>query len=355
MNSSKSGPSFKGFAARPRKPMTVSQDDLVSTRFLDPENAYGWVVEPKVERFDIEAWVRQNRERLEQKLLKHGAVLLSGCGVDSVDRFQRLTELVTPDLLDYLERAAPRNEVGAKVFTSTEYPADQVIPMHHEMSYSHNWPVKLWFYCAQAAKEGGCTPLTNDRQVLEAIDPDIREEFVAKKIMYVRNFGEGVDMPWQVAFQTEDRAEVEAYCAKARMTCEWREGDRLRTRAVRQVLATHPKTGDTVWFNHAHLFHISNMGEKVRAALLEEFALDELPRNAFFGDGTPIETEKLDHIREVYQRLSLRFPWKTGDVLLVDNFLSSHGRDPFVGPRKVLVTMAELYTSDVDGATTATA
>src|SRR5262249_51434849 len=113
---------------------------------------------------------------------------------------------------------------------------------------------------------------------------------------------------------------------------------------VRQVTATHPRTGETVWFNHAHMFHVSNLDPAVRAALLAEFDDDELPRNAFYGDGSPIEDEVLAAIRETYREAAGAFPWERGDVLLLDNFLVSHGRQPFRGPRRIVVAMAELYT-----------
>ena len=50
-------------------------------------------------------------------------------------------------------------------------------------------------------------------------------------------------------------------------------------------------------------------------------------------------------LRRLVRHAAIRFPWRKGDILLVDNFLVSHGRDPFKGPRRILVSMAELYTN----------
>ncbi|HKG15724.1 MAG TPA: TauD/TfdA family dioxygenase, partial [Pyrinomonadaceae bacterium] len=231
------------------------------------------------------------------------------------------------------------------VYTSTEFPADQHIPLHHEMSYSHNWPTKIWFHCAQPPALGGETPIADDRKVYRLLDPAVVETFKRKKVMYTRNYGEGVDLTWQEAFQTTSRAEVEAYCRGARTEFEWRDGDRLRTRQVRQAVAVHPALGVELWFNHAHMFHSSNLEPAVRESLRAEFGEEDMPRNAFYGDGSPIEDSVLEEVRGVYRENSVSFTWRRGDVLMLDNFLCSHGRAPFDGPRKILVAMAELYTN----------
>jgi alpha-ketoglutarate-dependent taurine dioxygenase len=298
-----------GFTSGRRKTVSVDQRSLVKSSFLNGGGPFLLVLEPNVEAFNLVSWAAAQRQEIERLLLAHGGILFRGFNVESAQQFREFAGVIAGDLIDYNERAAPRQEVGKSVYTSTEFTADQHIPMHHEMSYSHNWPTKIWFYCAQPAASGGRTPVADDRQVLDRIDPAVRRRFSEKKVMYVRNYGEGVDLTWQEAFQTTDKAVVEEYCRKARMTCEWKDRDRLRTRTVRPSTVVHPRTGDAIWFNHAHMFHVSNLQPAVREALLAEFREDELPRNAFYGDGSPIETSVLDEIRGIYEEVALRFDW----------------------------------------------
>jgi alpha-ketoglutarate-dependent taurine dioxygenase len=333
------------FRAVRRKSVNLTQTSLVRESALAAGQSMPLVIEPTLDSVNLAQWAAGHRDYLEGLLLRHGALLFRGFRVENVERFEQFARAISPELLDYRERAAPRNEVGNKVFTSTEFPADQWIPLHHEMSYSHNWPTKIWFYCVQAAREGGATPIADDRIVFQRLDPKIKETFMRKKVMYTRNYGDGLDIPWQDVFQTSDKAQVEAYCRSARTEVEWKDGNRLRTRQVRQAVATHPKTGDMVWFNHAHMFHHSNLEPSVRESLLEEFGEENLPRNSYYGDGTAIESSVLDEIRGVYREAAVSFPWQEGDIMMLDNFLTMHGREPFVGPRKIVVAMAELYTN----------
>ncbi len=338
-------PVFGKFKVVQPRPLNVSSASLVKTSALREGEELPLVMEPACEGVELSGWLRSRKGEVEEELLRHGAILFRGFGVNSVGGFEEVARAVSPDLLDYTERAAPRHEVGNNIFTSTEYPADQHIPLHHEMSYSHNWPSKIWFFCLKPAAERGATPIANDRKIFARLDPAIKEVFMRKRVMYVRNYGDGLDLTWQDVFQTNDRAKVEEYCRQSHTEFEWKDENRLRTRQVRQAVATHPKTGETVWFNHAHMFHISNLRPEVRESLLSEFKEEDLPRNAYYGDGSRIEASVLDEIRGVYQEAAVIFPWQEGDVLMLDNFLASHGREPFVGPRQILVAMAELYTN----------
>ena len=336
--------SLKGLKRSRRKGIVLSSESMIKTRFLNDGDVMPLVIEPGMENVNLSRWLEGHRQEVEGYLHKHGALLFRGFDVNSIDGFEAVARAMSPDLLDYVERAAPRGEMGNQIFNSTEYPANQWIPLHHEMSYSHNWPTKLFFYCHTEPGERGYTPITNERETIKKIPDRIKDPFLQKGVMYVRNYGEGVDMPWQTVFQTDNKSEVEAQLDQSKTEYQW-FGERLRTRARRQVVAEHPVTGDRVWFNHAHMFHISNMPDAVRKALLEEFSEEQLPRNSFYGDGSRIEDESAEFIRNLYRDTAITFPWKKGDVLLLDNFLTAHGRTPYSGPRQICVAMAELYTN----------
>jgi hypothetical protein len=96
-----------------------------------------------------------------------------------------------------------------------------------------------------------------------------------------------------------------------------------------------------VWFNQAHLFHVSSLGTDVRSSL-QSGAQGNEPRNACFGDGTEIDEAALSHIRAVYEKELVTFPWQRGDVLILDNMLTAHGRKPYRGPRQIVVGMGRL-------------
>jgi alpha-ketoglutarate-dependent taurine dioxygenase len=329
------------------KPRTVSvsQAELVRAEQLEQGGPLPLVFKPNFPNLDLAEWAKSQRQLIQSRLTEHGAILFRDFNINSVEKFRRFTQSVSPTLLKYKERSTPRTEVGGEIYTATEYPADQQIPLHNENAYSFEWPLKLWFVCLQPAQQGGETPIADSRRVTRLLDPKIKERFVQKKVMYVRNYGEGIDLSWQTAFQTADEAAVEEYCRRAFIDFEWREGGRLRTRQVRPATALHPLTGETIWFNQAHLFHTSSLEPSLREALLAVVREEDLPRNAFYGDGSPIETSILDEIRGVYQDAAVTFPWREGDVLMLDNMLTAHGRTSFKGPRKVLVAMAETLST----------
>lgn len=339
-------PGIGKIGAARRQSVKVEQKNLVEEKTLGPDNSLPLVIQPNVEALNFLTWARNNKDLIDDRLLKHGGILFRGFQIGEVAEFEEFVVTTAGTPLEYRERSSPRHQVSGNIYTSTDYPPDQPIFPHNENSYQAAFPTRIVFFCVTAPEKGGETPIANCRNIYQRVKPEVREKFTQKKCMYVRNFGSGFGLEWQTVFQTEDKAEVEAYCQKVGIQTEWVEGDRLRTRMVRPAVLKHPQTGEMSWFNHATFFHVSTLPEKIREALLAEFDEEELPSNTYYGDGTPIELETLEHLREMYKAETVAFPWQKGDILLLDNLATAHGRNPYEGPRKIVVGMTEAITWD---------
>jgi alpha-ketoglutarate-dependent taurine dioxygenase len=332
----------RNIAARERKPLRISAGNLVTEEPLFPDNAIPWLIRPAVSGVNLNEWAKANRQLIETRLTQHGALLFRDFAVSGSDSFESFAEATsTGGLIDYTFCSTPRRRVKGSVYTSTEYPADRSIPMHNEMSYTRTWPMKIWFHCVDAPAEGGATPIADSGRVCQLIGARIREQFAIRGVMYVRNYRDNIDLSCRDVFGTAERAEIARYCEEAGIEFEFGQGNELKTRQRCQAVTHHPRTNQELWFNQAHLFHVSSLDASVAASLIAEFGESGLPRNAFYGDGAPIDERDLDEIRGVYTREMVRFPWRQGDILMLDNMRVAHGREPFEGPRKVIVAMAE--------------
>lgn len=322
-----------------RKSVNLQVEDLITTEFLNPEKQSPLVIKPNIKELNLINWAANNRDWINSNLLKYGALLFRDFQFKQTE-FEQFINAIAGELLDYSYRSTPRTLVNGKIYTSTEYPPEQFIPLHNEMSYARDWANKIWFYCVRSATQGGETPIADSRQIFNKIPDKIKEKFIAKKVMYVRNYGGGLDLDWQNVFQTNNKTEVENYCRQAEIEFEWISKNYLRTRQVCQAIATHPITKEIVWFNQAHLFHVSSLPINIRKSLLSMMSEADLPRNAFYGDATPIEDSVIEEIHHIYRQEMISFSWQAGDILMLDNMLFAHGRNPFLGSRKVLVGMA---------------
>jgi alpha-ketoglutarate-dependent taurine dioxygenase len=332
------------FKSIKRKSIIVSEKQLVKTVFLNSEQQQPLVIEPIVDGISLTVWAINNRSWIEEQLLKYGGIIFRDFDVNKSFDFENFIQSISSKLLDYTYGSTPRTLVTGKVYTSTEYPAEQSITLHNEMSYALSWPLKIWFFSVKVAEKGGETPIADSRKIFQRLDSKIKEKFIDKKVMYVRNYLTGIDLAWQDVFQTNNKAEVENFCRQVGIEFEWKSEDHLRTTQVCQAVAIHPETRETVWFNQAHLFHVSSLQLQVRQSLLNVISEEDLPRNAFYGDGSPIESSVIEEINHIYQQEAIIFPWKEGDILMLDNMLTAHGRKPFSGTRKVLVGMADSYS-----------
>lgn len=293
---------------------------------------------------DLESFTRKHARAIDEGVAANGAVLIRGAGADGAEDFQRALDALGFEPLEYTERSTPRSEVGGGVFTSTEYPAREVIPQHCESSYAGAWPGRLAFFSVIPAETGGATPITDVTKVLEDIPADVLDAVETRGLRYVRNYGSGVGLDWRDAFQTDSREQVDRFCAAGGLDREWLEDDCLRTVRRAPAIAVHPRTGRRLWFNHLVLFHQSSLPGDLRTDLVDLLGEDGLPNDVLFGDGTPIPDGTVAAVRSAFERRSQRFDWLRHDLLVIDNMRWSHGREAFTGERRVLVSMSDLIS-----------
>jgi len=332
----------KKFTTSAFKPVVISgQKDLVKAGFLEDRERAPRVLRPAVGDVDLAGWIRDHGPVIDRELARWGAVLFRDFQVSGAAGFEKLAETYCPDLFaEYGD--LPSEEEGNKIYRSTPYPPDKVILFHNESPHMHRWPMKQWFYCVTAAAERGETPIVDCRAVYRELASEIRRPFAEKGLLYVRNFISGLDVSWRDFFRTGERAAVEDYCRSSGFERQWLPDEGLRISQRAPAVARHPVTGELVFFNQVQLHHASFLEPEVRESLLALVGEDGLPRNVYYGDGSPVPDDVMREIEKLYWRLAVQFRWQEGDILLVDNMIMAHARNPYSGERKILVAMGDM-------------
>lgn len=320
-------------------PIKIGESNGITVSVLGPGETLPAILTPHEVVKPI-TWAEENKDFLIQTLRRHGAILFRGLDVTSVSEFEAFASKLCPTLFG--EYNDLPHEAG-KVYGTTPYPQDKTILFHNESSHMHRWPMKQFFYCIQPSLTGGRTPILDCREALRALDPKIVSDFETKGLLYIRNFAEGIDVPWQEFFHTKDKAEVEKFCKSAGMDLEWKRGNGLRVTQRCPGIVRHPHTGERIFFNQVQLHHPACLDPKVRSSLLKIFKPADLPRNVTYGDGSVISDETMDAIDNVFWTITKTFDWQSRDVVMVDNMLVSHARLPYTGPRKICVAMGEIF------------
>jgi alpha-ketoglutarate-dependent taurine dioxygenase len=292
-------------------------------------------------RTTLPDFAERHESDITAELMTRGAILFRDFPRISDAEFRDILTRFGGPALEYSERSSPRKQLSDRVYSSTEYAADQEIFFHNENSYQIAWPKLLGFICREPADSGGETLVADCRSVLAGLDQLILAEFTRHGWAYVRNFYPGLGLPWQEVFGTTDRSAVDQYCRSHQLQPEWIGKSRLRVFSGRRAaIATHPVTGQSVWFNHAAFFHYSTLPAEISDTLYGGMPTEDLPANSYLGNREPISQESMAVIRQAYRAASQSVAWAADDVLVIDNMMMAHARRPFTGDRRISVAMA---------------
>ncbi|GAB5371889.1 hypothetical protein AAMO2058_001618900 [Amorphochlora amoebiformis] len=332
-----------------RKYLVRSDEALPEAKIYDgkvfPLTFYPGKDQPPVGQTRLSEWASANRKLITQKAMEHGAILFRGFDLRSPEEQAAFFLSLGLKSMPYVGGAAVRTSiVGDIIMTTNESPPEEPIPFHHEMAQVPNPPTHLCFMCNIAAKKGGATPILRSDVVytyLAKSHPKLCVDMETKGVKYVRVMPQEDDesspigRSWKNTFNAKTKAQAEIEMKKLNTTWEWLpDGSVKTTTATVPAIREDKRTGKKVFFN------------SVVAAFIGWIDSRNDPKKAVvFGDGTPINPKALEDIANFMDKEKVSFPWLSGDVLLVDNTVCMHSRQPFEGPRRVL---ASVFQGHVD-------
>ncbi len=309
-------------------------------------------------------WITENESLRRDDLSRSGAILFRGFkALQTAENFAAVAQRMAPEILDYAGGTTPRSAVTGKIVTSTDAPRHVVIGLHQEMSYlaptpdfPDPTPDKVMFFCETAPGGGGQTPIADMRAVLKKLPPDLVERFEQKgglilhrKLPTQKRYG--FEVTWSTAFGTSDRPAMEALARQNGWQMHWaKDGGLEVTHAASPVVKAHRVTGERIWFNQAHLLHKSvapwtsawlgpSPAQRAKARLLRPFIRDRFYYHSTHADGSEISLADLSIIRRAIAEEMVLFDWQKGDLLLIDNKLVAHGRQPYQPPRTIFAAL----------------
>lgn len=304
---------------------------------------------------DSQKWFAEHRTEIEQKLNFHAAILFRHFPIKNRNDLEATVKTLVneKDILDYRGGTSPREKMGEGIYSSTKMPFFLKIPLHSEMAYRKKFPKKIMFFCEKAPSVGGETPIVDIRKVYQDIPSSIRNKLESEGIIYYRHLKNFTPLrkfltrlnpmiemgTWQFVFKTNDADDVNRYASENHYLTEW-----LKDGSV--ILKTHlpARLEDKAWFNSFHFFQVHH---RIWGKLITPFAKLILTlsgardMSATTGKLLKLSKQEISQIVDAYENNMTAFKWQEGDLLYLDNTRTAHGRNPYLGSRRILVSLAE--------------
>ena len=339
------------------------------------------VVLPKIDNSKefLMKFAKNNKEWIDATLRQYGAILFRGFKVDSAADMEETVQALEPNLNNQYRGTSPRNAIDGTefVFSAAEVPTHWPIAQHLEMSFLPAPPKRLIFGALQAPKTiGGETALSDFRKVYQDLPKKLRQKLLEKKLLYTRTHHKKGTHPklthdvasmqsWAQLFGTDDKQEIERIARSENMPMKWtgRNQETFVSQFVTDAFQLHPELKEPVWFNHLQVFHWTTFPAELMFAFKRTKDVRFLTRALWsgltsaikygllrkkmaldisYGDGTPISVLEMHQIRKAVHKNMVLNRWEKGDLVMIDNFSTSHGRQPtYDSGRKIAVSWSD--------------
>ena len=321
--------------------------DGVKLEPLQPGRPLPLLVQSLEQDTQLGDWLEDHISLVEAALLTHCAVLFRGFGPLSVQAFQDISDSLIAEHLPHVFRLTKRPVVAGNVYEPTLHPPELCISIHNECAAQRRWPRRVIFGCVVPARRGGETPLADCRLVLKRLSPEVREKFERLGILYLRDIAPA---ELKGIFGTDVRTEIESHCDQNGYEFEWDLQGGLHIRFTGRAVQRHPVTDESLWFNYVQFYLVPRYPYLRGREQIEEpvaplaYKPECYDLHACFGDGSPIDAESARQVHNAYNEDVSELRWQEGDILLLDNMLTAHGRNSFEGERKLLFAMGNPHS-----------
>ncbi|XYI02450.1 TauD/TfdA family dioxygenase [Sorangium sp. So ce1128] len=319
---------------QPAVTQAVSSGSLVSVTL--GERGAVHVIEPRrpVEPVD---WISHNKAWINSLLQETGAVLFRGFPILHGSQFERIVQSFSDGRELMIEDQNRHNQ-----FVSD----DEDVWFHNDYCDRPFWPSHLFFWCELTTAAGGQTPFVDCAKLARLLPSRLTERFQAEGWILRRRFDHGMGVDASGYFKTQAPGTIRGCLTALGAFDERWSGDRLDGFSVRfRPAFHHPTSGLLVWANNILFSNVEMIDPSIRECLIRDYGADKLPVNTYWGDGSAIEADDIAAMRCVYSQSRVCMTWQQGDVLLLDNIRTAHGRRPILGPQKVNVGMCGFNAS----------
>lgn len=298
-----------------------------------------------------------NQNEFRSILDRHGQVIIKNLGSTDADLYSRLIEKAfhkdhTPfDQVGVL--GASRKDVSDNVTTVNPLSAPNNIYGHQEFSRFDSYPTVLSFFSQISVK----SLLTNKQNLGQSITLHATELFdrvnekypkfiedLHKKGLYLSqiwkypddpgsldyswlaNYAFGKDINEHDLLDIKKEKAIKLASERVSKDVEFLEDNSLLIHQHTKPIRIHPRNNLPIIFSSLPTYYAPHYFDKSK------------PLTIRYDDGSSIPEEYLDFLFETAVDIEYTHTFEDGDLLIIDNYLVYHGRNPYDGKREVLAS-----------------
>ncbi|KAJ5804854.1 Taurine catabolism dioxygenase TauD/TfdA [Penicillium riverlandense] len=290
---------------------------------------------------------------LTKSLARHGTLLFRGLPIHNAEEFSKFAHAFGYKPHEIIGIVVDRPLLAPNVAPANEAPKEVLIYSHNESPQVPHAPEYIFFYGHRAPQNGGESPISSSLELFYRAQQEIPEfiaELAEKGILsrvtykYEKQYeggstlrqAFGKDIVEGDSDETKRRkieAQIARYGRGKYTTWAWTDDGLILTHRL-PVVRTQPETNlPTLFTGLASYWKNAQVNAGARKNVTQQL----------FGDGSVIPEKYLAHLAKITDEIRVLHKWQEGDVLVYDNVIAQHGREPWQGEQADRVVLASLF------------